>query len=172
MRRIRLYGKWVRLTVQLARLTVRYTFWSWICSAAGWLRDHNPFGGIQCMAEQRTIQAQRYLEDYRVLVTRRDALLAAENELHAAAEQVGLDEAPGEKTIRTAMEHVGEALTVRMVLLELMEDERLKTLLYLRYINGQEWEQVAREMRICRSRAFGLHRDALKAFGEILRETP
>ena len=123
------------------------------------------------MTDNRTIQAQRYLEAYRELVIHRDALQAAGEDLHAAAVRADLDKAPGEDAVQMALENVGEAITVRLVLLELMEDERLKTILILRYINGQEWEQVARRIGVCRSRIFGLHRDALKAFGEVLSGT-
>jgi hypothetical protein len=44
---MRLYGKLLYLTVKLGCIILGNAFWFLVDRAAGWLRDHNPFGGIR-----------------------------------------------------------------------------------------------------------------------------
>lgn len=125
---------------------------------------------------------KHYLMEYRSLVQRRDALMEELDRLrdatvratarisavgpsgvpnHGAREEAILRVFDGEERLREVIAHIGEALTVRLVLIERLTDERSKTLLTLRYINGWGWERIGYEMHYERSQVFELHHQAL-----------
>jgi len=72
--------------------------------------------------------------------------------------------------LREIIAHIGEALTVRLVLIERLPDERHKTLITLRYINGWGWERIGYEMHYERTQVFELHHQALVAAQCVMEE--
>jgi hypothetical protein len=133
--------------------------------------------GDNGMANDRTMQAQNYLQDYRVLVLRREALLEEKKSLHASTVRVGPDgnpdiKVPGEDALQQTIDHIGEALAVRLVLIELLTDEQQKLLLTYRYINGWSWEEIRRRMNYCNTQAFRIHRFALANLEALIHATP
>lgn len=125
---------------------------------------------------------KRYLMEYRALVSRRDALLDELDRMreatlratgriaavrlsgtpnHGGNEDAILRAVDGEARLKLVIEHVCEALLVRLTLIERLCDERHKTLLTLRYINGQTWEQIGYHMHYERTQVFEIHGQAL-----------
>jgi DNA-directed RNA polymerase specialized sigma subunit len=138
-----------------------------------------------------TNPVKRYLMEYRVLVSRRDALLAELEHLREAATRatgrmaaVRLSGTPnhggnedailrvvdGEARLRTVIDHVCEALVVRLSVIELLADERHKTLLTLRYVRGLSWEQIGYEMHYERTQVFEIHGQALREAQEAMAQ--
>ena len=106
---------------------------------------------------EESLPVKRYLMEYLALCQRRDALTAELERLRAATLRASarLDTArvqtsrnpasgedallrviDGEARLQEIIAHIGEALAARLWLLEALPDERQKTLLTLRYING------------------------------------
>jgi len=140
---------------------------------------------------EETHPAKRYLMEYRTLVQRRDALLTELERLreatvratgrlsparasgkpdHGAAENAMLRVVDAEERLAQVISHVGEALAARLVLIERLTDERQKTLLTLRYINGLGWEKIGYEMHYERTQVFEIHAQALKAAQDELEK--
>ena len=132
---------------------------------------------------------KRYLMEYRALIQRRDALLFELERLRSATQRattsfstIGHCGAPdtaarenailrvvdGEAKLMEVIQHIGDALAVRLVLLERLDDERHKTLLTLRYINGLSWEQIGYDMHYERTQIFDIHNAALDAIKGIM----
>jgi hypothetical protein len=131
-----------------------------------------------------TDTVKRYLLEYSALLQRRDAL---QNELERfqeatvratahlspmphcgkaapdSMENAMLRVVDAQERLRVYIAHIGEALCVRLALLEQVPDERQKTLLTLRYINGKSWEQIGYIMHYERTQVFAIHVKALEA---------
>lgn len=140
-------------------------------TAHGWMADEsNP--------------VKRYLMEYQSLCQRREALLCELARLRDAATRatavIGGDRpsgAPnpaarenallrlcdGEARLSELAEHIGESLAARLVLIDQLADERQKTLLTLRYINGLGWETIGHRMHYERTQVFDIHHRALDA---------
>ena len=131
-----------------------------------------------------TNPVKRYLMEYQVLVCRRDALLRELERLrdattratgriaqalpsgtanHGGNEDALLRVVDGEARLITVIDHLCEALVARLAVLETLADERHKTLLTLRYINGRSWEQIGYDMHYERTQVFEIHGQALEA---------
>ena len=131
-----------------------------------------------------TNPVKRYLMEYQALVCRRDALLKELDLMrdvtmratgriaamrlsgtgnHGGNEDAMLRVVDGEAKLLAVIDHVCEALVVRLALLETLTDERHKTLLTLRYVNGLSWEQIGYAMHYERTQVFEIHGQALKA---------
>jgi hypothetical protein len=129
-----------------------------------------------------TSPVKRYLMEYHALSQRRDALLQELERLREAtlrttgcltavrlsgkADPRGPEDAllrviDGEARLQAVIDHIGEALGVRLTLIERLPDERQKTLLTLRYINGWNWERIGYEMHYERTQIFEIHTQAL-----------
>ncbi len=133
---------------------------------------------------EETLPAKRYLMEYRMLSERRDALLAELERLreatlratsrlsparpsgrpgHGASEDGMLRVVDAEERLKQVIRHTGEALAARLALIERLPDERHKTLLTLRYINGLAWEKIGYHMHYERTQVFEIHAQALAA---------
>lgn len=75
----------------------------------------------------------------------------------------------GEARLEEVIGHIGEALSARLALIESLGDERQKTLLTFRYINGLDWETIGYRMHYERSQLFLIHSSALEAAQQALR---
>lgn len=139
-----------------------------------------------------TNSVKRYLMEYHALVERRNALMEELERFREAtvratgqlspARPSGKPDSPGaredamlrvvdaEEHLRQVIGHLGEALAVRLALIERLEDERQKTLLTLRYINGIGWEQIGYRMHYERTQVFAIHAGALEAVRSMLAE--
>ena len=142
-----------------------------------------------------TSPVKRYLMEYVALKQRRDALTdeidrLRDATLRATSRITGFRPSgspdPGRKEdgvlrvvdaqarLATVISHIDEALCARLALLEQLPDERQKTLLTLRYINGVSWEQIGYAMHYERTQIFDIHHQALEAAQlvlEIWRDT-
>ncbi len=131
-----------------------------------------------------TFTVKHYLMEYPLLVQRRDALTAELDRLREATthatsrlsparssgrsapdsrENAMLAVVDAEERLKEIIGHVGEALAVRLALIERLEDERQKTLLTLRYINNLNWENIGYAMHYERTQIFEIHNQALSA---------
>ena len=136
--------------------------------------------------------AKQYLMAYQMLVKRREALGrelerlreatvsataylsptgAVKTHNPSANENAILRVMDGEQKLVETMEHIGEALAVRLVLIERLTDERHKTVLTLRYINGLGWEQIGYDVHYERTQLFAIHTAALEAFAAQMTQT-
>jgi len=132
---------------------------------------------------------KRYLMEYRSLVQRRDALTEELDRLRDATLRttarltaVGPSGAPnqgaredailravdGEVRLKEIIAHIGEALDLRLTLIERLTDERFKTVLTMRYLNGWGWERIGHEMHYERTQVFELHHSAMEEAQSIL----
>jgi len=68
-----------------------------------------------------------------------------------------------EDRLRQVIAHTGEALAARLALIERLPDERQKTLVTLRYIDGLNWEKIGYAMHYERTQVFAIHSQALLA---------
>lgn len=130
-----------------------------------------------------TNPVKRYLMEYLAMASRRDALLreleclreatvratgrlnpvrVSATPNHSGAEDAMLRVVDGEARLAQIIAHVSEALAMRLTLIERLADERHKTLLTLRYLNGRSWEQIGYDMHYERSQVFEIHSQALK----------
>jgi DNA-directed RNA polymerase specialized sigma subunit len=73
-----------------------------------------------------------------------------------------------EERLNQVVRHISEALDVRLALIEQLSDERQKTLLTLRYINGMGWEDIGYAMHYERTQVFEIHTQALQAVQKAL----
>ena len=143
----------------------------------------------------RTTEAnpvKRYLMEYRALVSRRDALLRELERLrdattratgriaavrlsgtpgHGGNEDAMLRVVDGEARLQAVIDHVCEALVARLYVIEALTDERHKTLLTLRYINGLSWEQIGYDMHYERTQVFEIHGQALNEAQAVMAGT-
>ena len=134
---------------------------------------------------------KRYLMEYQALCQRREALLAELARLRAAAtratavlggdrpsgapdpaarENAMLRVIDGETRLCEVAEHIADALAARLTLIERLADERQKTLLTLRYINGLGWEGIGHQMHYERTQIFDIHHCALEAAAQAWRD--
>ena len=134
-----------------------------------------------------TNPTKRYLMEYNVLKVRHAALQTELEYLRsnatratsmlnplgvtgpynpAARENSMLRVVDADARLTELIEHIAEALTARLALIERVPDERQRTLLTLRYINGQAWEQVGYAMHYERTQIYELHTQALRAAAE------
>ena len=124
------------------------------------------------MTNERTIQAQRYLEEYRQLLLRRGALLVERDRLREGYLRAGGNPdnpAPGEEAVITVVDHIGEAITVRLALIEQLPGERQKLVLTFRYVNGWDWNEICRRLCYGKSQVFRLHREALAGITRLMK---
>ena len=124
------------------------------------------------MTNERTIQAQRYLEEYRQLLLRREALLAEWDSLREGYLRAGGNPdnpAPGEEAINEVVDHIGEAITARLALIEQLPGERQKLVLTFRYVNGWDWNEICRRLCYGKSQVFRLHREALVGIARLMK---
>jgi hypothetical protein len=135
--------------------------------------------------------AKHWLADYRDLCCRRDALadelerlrsatLRATGHLsqaqihrvpaHGSFEERSLELIEAQARLKELLDHISESLTVRLALIEQLEDERHRLVLTLRYINGLEWFKVEHAMHYERRQVFYFHAEALKAVGQRMTD--
>lgn len=128
------------------------------------------------------LPVKRYLMEYRTILIRRDALaeelerlreatLRATSRMDPARTSAGfhpdametsmLRVVDGEAQLRQVIAHASESLAARLLLVQQVPDERQKTLLTLRYINGWAWERIGYEMHYERTQVFEIHTQAL-----------
>ena len=140
-------------------------------------------------AKDRAQLAKHWLSDYRDLCCRRDALVNELDSLRAATtratghlsqahiqrlpahgsfEDRSLELVEAQARLQTLIAHISESLTVRLALIEQLEDERHRLVLTLRYINGLEWFKVEHAMHYERRQVFYFHSEALKAVGRMM----
>lgn len=129
--------------------------------------------------------AKRYLQEYRAILLRADRLshhLEAvwESSTRATSRltatrlsgtgfrdgiaNAAVELADGEAALKTEIEHLREALQMRLFLIGRLKDERHKAILTARYIDGMRWEDIARAMHYERSWLMELHGQALAEF--------
>jgi len=72
-----------------------------------------------------------------------------------------------EERLERTINNLSEALTVRLMLIEEMQDEWEKLVLTERYINGRSWNNVLRRMPYEQTKVFELHGHALEHFWDI-----
>ena len=146
-------------------------------------------GSTRLWKPDETSPVKRYLMEYVALKQRRDALTdeidrLRDATLRATSRITGFRPAgapdPGRKEdgmlrvvdaqerLATVIRHIDEALCARLALLEQLPDERQKTLLTLRYINGVGWEQIGYAMHYERTQIFDIHHQALEAAQLVL----
>lgn len=132
---------------------------------------------------------KRYLMEYHTLVCRRDALLQELEHLRAAAQRTSgritaeirsaapnpgsredamLRVVDAQTRLQTLVDHICEALLVRLALIDRLSDERHKTLLTLRYINALPWETIGYQMHYERTQLFEIHTAALREAQTLL----
>lgn len=132
---------------------------------------------------------KKYLIEYRALIQRRDALLDELDRLREASvratghisavppsgsfnpsarEDAVIRVIDAETRLNDVIEHIGEALAARLALIERLEDERHKTLITLRYINGWAWERIGYEMHYERTQVFEIHGQAIKEAQHVM----
>ena len=124
------------------------------------------------MTNERTIQAQRYLEEYRQLLLRREALLTERDSLREGYRRAGGNPdgpVPGEEAINAVMDHIGEAVMARLALIEQLPGERQKLVLTFRYVNGWDWNEICRRLCYGKSQVFRLHREALVGITRLMK---
>ena len=124
------------------------------------------------MTSERTIQAQRYLEEYRQLLLRREALLTERDSLREGYRRAGGNPdnpAPGEEAINEVVDHIGEAVMARLALIEQLPGERQKLVLTFRYVNGWDWNEICRRLCYGKSQVFRLHREALAGITLLMK---
>lgn len=141
-------------------------------------------GSTRLWKPEETSPVKRYLMEYVALKQRRDALMEEVDRLRdatlrATSRITGIRPSgtpdPGRKEdgmlrvvdaqerLSAVISHIDEALCARLALLEQLPDERQKTLLTLRYINGVGWEQIGYTMHYERTQIFDIHHQALEA---------
>lgn len=72
-----------------------------------------------------------------------------------------------EERFQRTINNLSEALTVRLMLIEEMQDEWEKLILTERYINGRSWNNIFRRIPYERAKVFVIHGEALEHFWEI-----
>ncbi|MCE5342817.1 MAG: hypothetical protein LLF96_04405 [Eubacteriales bacterium] len=138
-----------------------------------------------------TLPVKHYLMEYSVLQQRREALLTELKRFHDATmratgqlspvrpsgkpnpggrEDAMLNVVDAEERLRQVIEHTGEALAARLALIERLPDERQKTLVTLRYINGLSWEKISYTMHYERTQVFEIHSHALCEAQNVMKE--
>lgn len=151
-----------------------------------------PMADRRMWHEDETNSAKRYLMEYHALAQRRNALMEELEHFQEAAtratgrlspvrpsgkpdnrgarEDAMLHVVDTEACLRQVIDHLAEALAARLALIEMLEDERQKTLLTLRYINGIGWEQIGYRMHYERTQVFAIHAGALEAVRVLMAE--
>lgn len=127
-------------------------------------------------------EAKKYLQKYRESIEKTNEISLNLSELKAEAEalkdhegqRVQLDEAVAKyvDACKDAEEELGKMADLRkeiLTTLDGVEDTRLHSVLWRRYISGMTWEQVAVSMNYTYRRITQLHGDALAAVAGILR---
>jgi DNA-directed RNA polymerase specialized sigma24 family protein len=135
------------------------------------------------------LPVKRYLMEYIVLKQRCDALRTELERFHDAAvratgllsparpsgkpnpggrEDAILSVVDAQERLRMVIAHTGEALAARLALIEQLPDERQKTLVTLRYIEGLNWEKIGYAMHYERTQVFAIHSQALLAAQSVL----
>jgi hypothetical protein len=122
---------------------------------------------------QYTVMHQRREALVRELVRLREATTRATSRIdamrlggtpnHGGPEDAMLRVVDAEQRLETLIADLADALTARVRLIESLPDERHKTLLTLRYINGMGWEQVGYAMHYERTAIYDLHAQAIRA---------
>ena len=129
--------------------------------------------------------AKRYLMEYRALVQRRDALADELDRMREATRRAtgrlsGMPLSAGperredsllrvvdcEARLCELLSQIAAVLSARLLLIETLPDERQKTVLTLRYINGMGWETIGHTMHYERTQIFDIH---LKGLAEVRR---
>lgn len=126
-------------------------------------------------------EAKKYLQKYRESIEKTNEISLNLSELKAEAEalkdhegqRVQLDEAVAKyvDACKDAEEELGKMADLRkeiLTTLDGVEDTRLHSVLWRRYISGMTWEQVAVSMNYTYRRITQLHGDALAAVAGIL----
>lgn len=132
-----------------------------------------------------------WLKNYRDLSCRRDALLDELHHLMDASTRVTavLSDTPhsssknnggfsgkavayvdGQKHLQEIVQHVDEALTARLAMIDMLTCEQYRLVLTLRYINGLDWWKVENAMHYERRQVFYFHKKALVALAAVLDE--
>jgi len=125
---------------------------------------------------------KRYLMEYTDMHRRREALKSELDRYNDIAmrstgimSQTGRSGAPNcgaredsmlrivdaEGRLKELIAHLSDCLTARLVLIEQLTDERHKTLLTMRYINGWNWDRIGIEIHYERTQVYDLHNTAI-----------
>lgn len=75
--------------------------------------------------------------------------------------------ADGEGALKNEINHLREALSMRLFLIGKLKDERHKAILTARYIDGMRWEEIARAMHYDPRWVKELHGRALAEFTKV-----
>lgn len=75
-----------------------------------------------------------------------------------------------EERLQRTINNLSEALTVRLMLIEELEDEWEKLILTERYINGRGWNQINKRIPYEQTRVFEIHGHALNNFWTIFQK--
>jgi hypothetical protein len=75
-----------------------------------------------------------------------------------------------EERLQRTINNLSEALTVRLMLIEELEDEWEKLILTERYINGKGWNQINKRIPYEQTRVFEIHGHALNNFWTIFQK--
>jgi len=75
-----------------------------------------------------------------------------------------------EERLQRTINNLSEALTVRLMLIEELQDEWEKLILTERYINGRGWNQINKRIPYEQTRVFEIHGHALNNFWTIFQK--
>lgn len=75
-----------------------------------------------------------------------------------------------EERLERTINNLSEALTIRLMMIEEMEDEWEKLILTERYINGRSWNQINKRIPYEQTRVFEIHGHALNNFWTIFQK--
>lgn len=75
-----------------------------------------------------------------------------------------------EERLQRTINNLSEALTVRLMLIEELEDEWEKLILTERYINGKSWDSVLKRIPYAKVQTFKIHGHALNHFWDIYKK--
>lgn len=137
--------------------------------------------------------AKVFMQGYRQALLQVETLQAALDELHERAGRTAsclqservtgsrkndplADAAIGimdtEKQLVQAAEALNERLKAVLAAIDSVTDERYKTLLLMRYVEGRQWERIAERMSYERTQVFILHGRALAEVQAWMDATP
>ena len=133
--------------------------------------------------------AREYLQQYRIMQTRINVLMAEIERLRTEAESVSINldglpkgSAYDDKTARlvaqmadcetTLQEEMSDLWIRRMAIIQelsWLKNHKHQRILHLRYIECKSWERIAVEMGITWRHCYRLHGSALKEFDTMMR---
>jgi hypothetical protein len=145
---------------------------------------------IQVWQAKEPNLAKLYLQEYRPILKRCNGYCDALDELHDLAKRAtsrisatrlsgtsshgGMEDnilkaVDTEDKLQSIIGHLKEALLVREALIEQLSDERYKTILTFRYINGEAWPSIQRKVRYEERQMYELHGRALEEVSRLMK---